>query len=341
MRLAGISIVRDEADIIEPWARHNCHFLDKLYIVDNGSTDSTRQIIQDLIAEGLPIEMVDHGQHGAFYQGQRTTRLMRHAAADGDWDFIVPLDGDECICATDRGTLEAELADFPAAFLPSFREIRYKLSDLDDPAIVNPLERIRHVQDKAPAPFKCIVPRALALNPDAALSDGNHRVRVAGVEVPRQLLENAALAHFALRSQSQIIAKLMVTYITFKAREDYVPTLAPRPIEAAGVLCGEEEIALHRFDDLVRAYDGPEQAGLYRPFTECRGETRFPHLANTFPYRRTLRAVDDVIAEMKARSEEVRTLKKDLFKARMGPVRYFFIRKSRSFAKHWQKLRGG
>jgi hypothetical protein len=341
MRLAGISIVRDEADIAESWARHNCFFLDKLYVVDNGSTDSTRQILRTLIAEGLPIEMVDHGQHGAFYQGRRTTRLMRHAVADGDWDFIFPLDGDECICATDRAALEAELAGFPADVLPSFREIRYKLSDQDDPDIINPLERIRHIQEPASAPFKAIVPRALAANPAAALSDGNHRVRVDGVEVPRKVLENAALAHFALRSQSQIVAKLMVTYITFKSREDYNPTLAPRPITAAGVLCEEEEIALGRFAELVRAYEGPDPAAIYRPFTECRGETRHPHLAKTFPYRRTLRAVDDLIAEMKAQSEEVRTLKKDLFKARMGPVRYFFIRKSRSFTKHWQKLRGG
>ena len=57
MRSVSISVVKNEADIIEAMVRHNCQFLDHTTIVDNGSVDGTWEILTALEAEGLPLSI--------------------------------------------------------------------------------------------------------------------------------------------------------------------------------------------------------------------------------------------------------------------------------------------
>ncbi|MDE2446855.1 MAG: glycosyltransferase family 2 protein, partial [Alphaproteobacteria bacterium] len=45
---AAISMVRNEQDIIEPFVRHNSALVDLLFVLDNCSTDHTRQILREL-----------------------------------------------------------------------------------------------------------------------------------------------------------------------------------------------------------------------------------------------------------------------------------------------------
>ena len=53
LRCAGVSMVRNEADVIELWARYNLRALDSLHVIDHGSEDNTVVILQQLQAEGL------------------------------------------------------------------------------------------------------------------------------------------------------------------------------------------------------------------------------------------------------------------------------------------------
>jgi hypothetical protein len=55
MRLAGVTILRDECDVVEAFVRHNAALLNRLYIVDNCSSDATPEILRRLAAEGLPL----------------------------------------------------------------------------------------------------------------------------------------------------------------------------------------------------------------------------------------------------------------------------------------------
>ena len=48
MRLAGITIVRNECDIVEAFVRHNGAVLDQLYVLDNNSSDGTLEISNGL-----------------------------------------------------------------------------------------------------------------------------------------------------------------------------------------------------------------------------------------------------------------------------------------------------
>src|SRR5713226_998185 len=106
MRLAAVSIVRNECDIIEPFVRHTTALFDRVYVIDNASGDSTAEILQRLAAEGLPLT-IGHNGNSAYYQRRRTTELIHRAIADHEWDFIFPIDGDEFLNC-DRPILERE-----------------------------------------------------------------------------------------------------------------------------------------------------------------------------------------------------------------------------------------
>ena len=82
MPLYGVSMVRNEADVIEAFVRHNLRALDRLIVVDHGSSDGTREILHALSDEGLPLA-VEHDDRDVRRQPETITRLARRAFAEG------------------------------------------------------------------------------------------------------------------------------------------------------------------------------------------------------------------------------------------------------------------
>ena len=68
MRLLGVAMVRDEADVIEAFVRHTLSVLDGLAIVDHGSLDGTSDILASLAAEGLPLFVTKAAEPGFFQE---------------------------------------------------------------------------------------------------------------------------------------------------------------------------------------------------------------------------------------------------------------------------------
>ncbi len=66
----GIAMVKNEADVIEAFVRHNLAFMDALVIIDNDSVDGTREILVQLIQEGLPLVLFDDPMV-AYFQAKR------------------------------------------------------------------------------------------------------------------------------------------------------------------------------------------------------------------------------------------------------------------------------
>ena len=93
MHIAVISMVRNEADIIESFVRHAASFADRIYIVNHNSTDETRKILDELVQEGLPLK-VENFYGAAQAQSEVMTELMRRAFGEL-YDFVLPLDADE------------------------------------------------------------------------------------------------------------------------------------------------------------------------------------------------------------------------------------------------------
>ena len=143
MRLAGITIARNECDIVEAFVRHNEAVLDRLYILDNDSSDGTLEILQRLEASRLSIK-VGRDNELPYYQAVKTTKLIKAALEDEPWDCLFPLDCDEFLSVRDRTALEAEIASLGAEEAGLLVSDQYAPTELDDSADLDPVGRITH-----------------------------------------------------------------------------------------------------------------------------------------------------------------------------------------------------
>lgn len=89
----GIAMVKNEIDVIESVVRHMfTQDLDRVLIVDNGSTDGTLEKLREL-AVSLPLTVGIDNEVG-YYQAAKMTELARRARRAGA-EWVVPFDADE------------------------------------------------------------------------------------------------------------------------------------------------------------------------------------------------------------------------------------------------------
>jgi len=94
MKLLAICLVKDEADVIAQCLRHAAEFCHKIYVLDNGSTDGSWQIVQALAKENSVI--VPYCQTTEPFSNSLRNRIYNefHELFDEqDWWLI--LDADE------------------------------------------------------------------------------------------------------------------------------------------------------------------------------------------------------------------------------------------------------
>lgn len=92
----GISVVKNEADIIEAFVRYNLRYLDRMIVMDNRSSDNTRKILTSLVEEGLALLVIDDPVI-AYAQSQKMTALFWSVVDIFHPDYIVPIDADELL----------------------------------------------------------------------------------------------------------------------------------------------------------------------------------------------------------------------------------------------------
>ncbi len=206
MRLVAVSIVKNEADIIEPFVRHTLAWADVHLVFDHASTDGTREILGALQREGLPLRVFTDDALGHL-QHLRATHLQRIAVREHAADWVLLLDADEILTGAGRAVMEHSLAKLAPQTVASLPMINYLPTTEDPSAEVNPVLRLRHCQTAAPHAWKIFVPRDLAGNPDLMVGKGSHALFRADERLPDQRLpDDFFLAHFALRSpQHQIL----------------------------------------------------------------------------------------------------------------------------------------
>lgn len=97
--MIGISMVRDEADIIERTLNHLwAQGVDRIVVLDNGSTDGTTEILHDLRCEVL------YEPEATFLHANRMSWLATEFAKEDEW--VIPFDGDELWTFTADGTAD-------------------------------------------------------------------------------------------------------------------------------------------------------------------------------------------------------------------------------------------
>jgi hypothetical protein len=216
LKIVGISMIRNDADIAEAFVRHTSRLLDHLFVIVHSPEDGTGRILKALHGEGLPMTLV-FDDEPAFLQGERLTWLARQAQAALPSDFIFPLDADEFIVPADREALDAALGSVPSNVPAARVYLRTFVPTADDPVDeLHPLRRIRFRSTTEGKVAKVVLTRAFAADPSLVLDQGNHgvlRVGAHAAPLPAPALRGIALAHYPVRSANQIINKTVVGYL--------------------------------------------------------------------------------------------------------------------------------
>jgi glycosyltransferase involved in cell wall biosynthesis len=194
MTTFGIAMVKDEADIIEGTICHMLREVDEVLVLDNGSTDGTREIL-----ETLPITL-EHDPDPAYYQSQKTSRLAGIAAERGA-RWIVPFDADER-WGSNEGRLADVLYDCDADIVAAalFDHVATSLDDGDE---VDPVKRLGWRRREALGLPKVAV-RALS---GLTIHQGNHGASFETVRRPRVIDGRLQVHHYPVRSPEQMIRK--------------------------------------------------------------------------------------------------------------------------------------
>lgn len=206
-KVAGISMVKDECDIIELFVKINARCLDHLYIVDHGSTDATPEILSRLASAGYAItvtryEGVDQRQSDV------TTALMKSVALTDLYDFIIPLDADEFIHCGDQRFSDVLVAEVPPAGAAQIPWATYvPIEAKSTPGAAPLFDGFRMRAKEVNQYHKVVLSNDLAKR--AQLTTGNHCVLLDGVVLGVSTL-TAILQHVPLRSVEQLMSKALL-----------------------------------------------------------------------------------------------------------------------------------
>lgn len=198
MTVIAVSMVRDEADIVESTIRNMCAQVDSVIVADNGSVDGTRQILERLTAE-LPLEVVDDPEIG-YWQSRKMTWLAG-LAGDRGAEWVVPFDADEWWYCTG-----VRVADRLAGIGPGMMVATAELfdhvptgSDSDD---TDPVTRMMW-RRRDPLPLPKV---ACRWRPGLVIHQGNHGCDYDGV-LPASV-PALTVRHFPYRTAEQFIRKV-------------------------------------------------------------------------------------------------------------------------------------
>ena len=231
MRSVCFSMVKNEEDIIEAFVRHTLGQVDHLFIADNLSTDGTRDILEALAAEGLPLTVsVDPAQ--AMEQNVKMTSMYRRHSAAEDFGFAFFLDADEFL-QLDKDRLHSvtrQPGHGRAFYIP---RQNYVYTGEPEPGNVHSVFARMTTLDSLKMSPKSMIFHDVAGCRRFHIGNGNHHVRdwaqggkTVSEEQPRQF---ASILHFPIRSIDQYLGKSLLGWLAMQLREPGVNE-APKTI---------------------------------------------------------------------------------------------------------------
>jgi hypothetical protein len=220
--LRTISVVRNEEDIIEAFIKHCAAFAETMHVVLHRCFDGTKRILLRLRAEGFPI-VCSENNSTHHPQAEVCTRLLHEVAASGA-DKILFLDADEFLCS-DEGSVLSHL-EATNTLQPTLIPWRtYVPTPSDDIAELSPIRRIvnRRRQERRQY-YKLLVPASLPNLNDCCVSYGSHALlHREGEPIPSARSSTLFLAHFPVRSETQLRRKVLNGWIAHSLRPDKQP----------------------------------------------------------------------------------------------------------------------
>lgn len=192
LMVCGISVVRDEADIIKETLTNMVAQVDALIVADNGSVDGTRDILSQF--EGPNFTVLDDTDP-AHYQSRKMSALAAQAAERGA-TWVVPFDADE-IWRSKEGRVGDVLAKCQGIHAPA--ALFNHVATAEDPD-TSPVARMGW-RTQEPLGLPKIACRPVL---PVTIHEGNHGASYPD-GVDRDLLE---VRHFPYRSAEQFLRKV-------------------------------------------------------------------------------------------------------------------------------------
>ncbi|MBQ0929722.1 sulfotransferase [Ideonella alba] len=220
MNTALLAIARNDADIAEAWVRHHAPLTDLLVVIDQGSFDGTREVLEALRAEGLPLLIVDAPALGQS-DAEQCTRTYRMVAPTFNPELVFLLTLDQFIRCTDRASMEAELAALPpgaGAVLERHGHVPDAARAARDGGPSHPAELPMRLSQPLSPPAPAVLRRRS--EDDARLGLGGPGQTPVLDEQPLPLYQctSATLACYPARHRGQVAASILHAWQVHRAR---------------------------------------------------------------------------------------------------------------------------
>lgn len=191
----GVTMVKDEADVIEHTIKRMLREVDGIVVADNGSTDGTLEILKAIGGEVTVLEDDEVG----YYQSRKMTALARYVGHRHNAEWVIPFDADE-VWFAHAGPIRDVLAgvedDVAVIAAPVFN---HYATALDDESDGNPLSRLQWREPGQLSLPKCMCRAKLR----PTIAQGNHTIHFP-TRVQTDLVE---VRHFPYRSPDQFVSK--------------------------------------------------------------------------------------------------------------------------------------
>lgn len=207
MTVVGISMVKNEADIIAPVLAHMAVQVDHIVISDNLSTDNTREIL-DSLAEILPMHVLTDDEPG-YFQSRKMSWLSKWAYDHLQADWVVPFDADE-IWYHPTMKLSDALNSVPDEVAIMEAELYDHMATALDPDDDNPITRLGW-RRKKPLELKKVAVRPMRA---VTIHQGNH-----GANYAAERYSGLVIRHFPYRSVEQFTRKAIAGAAAYGATD--------------------------------------------------------------------------------------------------------------------------
>jgi len=226
MKIISITTVKNEADIIESFVRYHLNIVDEMIILNNGSTDDTKYILNQLVHENLPLIVIEDTDK-YFKPFQKMNCLLKKAIYEYGADIVCPIDVDEFI-SSDFGNPRdiIEKLDKFTYFKIKWRTYVPSINDDANEKFIP--SRITTVRDENLEEYKVIVHKTLFTEFNIKLSVGSHKLYFDErykSQINCQICDKLVLSHFPLRSKEQTISKVLVSYPNLLCRTEVDPNI--------------------------------------------------------------------------------------------------------------------
>src|SRR5436309_2568868 len=206
MKLVMTLLVRDEEDIL----RDNLDFhlaqgVDEVIVTDNGSEDSTVEILREYEARGVVRVLLEPTDD--YSQWRWVTRMARLAATEHDADWVINNDADEFWWPREDGLKSV----FEAVGDEVGMVVAYRTNFVPRPEDGGPFwERMTLRERESLNPLGKPMPPKIAhrAHPEVTVEQGNHKID--GVELGARLDDGSIeILHFPMRTYAQFENKIV------------------------------------------------------------------------------------------------------------------------------------